>query len=144
MPSLKEKILGSLLYMVPWSECITFGNHLFIKYPFIQIIQLPAIPIILIERSIPFGSLLLFLIIFLGIVRNLNVPYFVRFNACQSLLLNIAIIIFSYLIQIFPIVGLSYLIFLVSIVLTIFSICQCLYGIEPEIPLISRSVRMQI
>ena len=61
MPSLEAKILGVILYMIPWSDSLIFGNHLFIKYPFIQIIQVPAIPIILIERSIPFGNLLLFL-----------------------------------------------------------------------------------
>ena len=78
MPSLGERLLGVLLYMIPWSDSLTFGNHLYIKYPFIQIIQIPAIPIILIERSIPFGSLLLFLAIFFGLVRNSKVSYFLR------------------------------------------------------------------
>ena len=82
MPSLGARLLGVLLYMIPWSDSIIFGNHLFIKYPFTQIIQVPAIPIILIERSIPFGGLLLFLGIFLGLVRNSKVSYFLRFNAC--------------------------------------------------------------
>ena len=59
MPSLGARILGVLLYMIPWSASIIFGNHLYIKYPFTQIIQIPAIPIIIIERSLPFGNLLL-------------------------------------------------------------------------------------
>ena len=100
MPSLGARILGVLLYMIPWSDSITFGNHLYIKYPFIQIIQLPAIPIILIGRSIPFGSLLLFLAIFFGLVRNSKVSYFLRFNALQSLLINIGIIILSFIFEI--------------------------------------------
>ena len=61
MPSLGARLLGVLLYMIPWSDSLAFGNHLYIKYPFIQIIQIPAIPVILLERSIPFGNLLLFL-----------------------------------------------------------------------------------
>ena len=97
MPSLGARILGVLLYMIPWTDSLTFGNHLYIKYPFIQIIQIPAIPIILIERSIPFGSFLLFLAIFLGLVRNTKVSYFLRFNALQSLLINIGIIIVSFI-----------------------------------------------
>ena len=97
MPSLGGRILGILLYMIPWSDSIMFGNHLYIKYPFVQIIQIPAIPIIIIERSIPFGSLLLFLAIFLGLVRNSKVSYFLRFNALQSLLINIGIIILSFI-----------------------------------------------
>ncbi len=91
MPSLGEKILGILLYMIPWTDCLTFGNHLYINYPFTQVIQIPAIPIIIIERSIPFGNLLLFLAILFGLVRNNKISYFVRFNALQSLLINIGI-----------------------------------------------------
>ncbi len=100
MPSLGARILGVLLYMIPWTDSLTFGNHLYIKYPFIQIIQIPAIPIILIERSIPFGSFLLFLAIFLGLVRNTKVSYFLRFNALQSLIINIGIIIISFILEI--------------------------------------------
>ena len=100
MPSLGAKILGVLLYMIPWADSLTFGNHLYIKYPFTQIIQIPAIPIILIERSIPFGNLLLFLAIFIGLVRNNKVSYFLRFNALQSLLINIGIIIVSFIFEI--------------------------------------------
>ena len=100
MPSIGGKILGILLYMIPWADCLTFGNHLYIKYPFSQIIQIPAIPIIIIERSIPFGNLLLFLAIFIGLVRNSKASYFLRFNALQSLLINIGIIILSFIFEI--------------------------------------------
>ena len=34
--------------------------------------------------------------------------------------------------------------FLFTLVFSIYSISQCIYGVEPEIPLISKSVRMQI
>ena len=81
MPSLRGKILGILLYMIPWADSLVFGNHLYLKYPITQIIQIPAIPIIILERSIPFGNLLLFLAIFIGLVRNNKTSYFVRFNA---------------------------------------------------------------
>ena len=52
MPSLSGKILAIILYMIPWSDSLYFGNHLFIKYPFFQIIQIPAIPIIIIAVAI--------------------------------------------------------------------------------------------
>ena len=78
MPSFGGRVFGILLYMLPWSDSLYFGNHLYIKYPFIQIIQIPAIPIILIERSIPFGNLLIFLAIFIGIVRNSKISYFLH------------------------------------------------------------------
>ena len=152
MPSIGERVLGVLLYMIPWSDSLTFGNHLYIKYPFIQIIQIPAIPIILIERSIPFGSLLLFLAIFFGVVRNSKVSYFLRFNALQSLLINIGIIIASFMFEIiFSPFANSLIIrtlsssLLISIFLMItYSVWSCTQGNEPNLPGISQAAKMQL
>ena len=152
MPSLGARLLGALLYMIPWSDSLTFGNHLYIKYPFIQIIQIPAIPIILIERSIPFGSLLLFLAIFFGLVRNSKVSYFLRFNALQSLLINIGIIIASFIFEIiFSPFANSLIIrtlsssLLISIFLMIiYSVWSCTQGNEPNLPGISQAAKMQL
>ena len=152
MPKLGEKILGILLYMIPWADCLTFGNHLYLKYPFIQILQVPAIPIILLERSIPFGNLLLFLAIFIGLVRNNKVSYFLRFNALQSLLINIGIIIINFIFQIFfsPF-GNSLIIrtFSSTLLISIFSIItfcvwSCTQGNEPNLPVISEATKMQL
>ena len=152
MPTLGGKILGILLYMIPWADCLTFGNHLYIKYPFTQIIQIPAIPIILIERSLPFGNLLLFLAIFIGIVRNNKVSYFLRFNALQSLLINIGIIIINFVFQIFfsPF-GNTLIIrtFSSTLLISLFSIItfctwSCLKGKEPDLPGISQATKMQL
>ena len=152
MPSLSSRILGVILYMIPWSDSLTFGNHLYIKYPFTQIIQIPAIPIILIERSIPFGNLLLFLAIFFGLVRNSKVSYFLRFNALQSLLINIGIIIASFIFEIiFSPFANSLIIrtlsssLLISIFLMIiYSVWSCTKGNEPNLPGISQATKMQL
>ena len=152
MPSLGSRILGVLLYMIPWSDSLAFGSHLYIKYPFIQIIQVPAIPIILIERSIPFGSLLLFLAIFLGLVRNNKVSYFLRFNALQSLLINIGIIIFSFIFEIIFNPFLNSLIIRTlssTLLISLFSVIvycvwSCTQGNEPDLPGISQATKMQL
>ena len=152
MPKLGGKILGIILYMVPWADSLTFGNHLYIKYPFTQIIQIPAIPIIIIERSIPFGNLLLFLGIFIGIVRNNKVSYFLRFNALQSLLINIGIIIINFIFQIFFSPFESSLIirtFSSTLFISIFSmiaycVWSCTQGNEPNLPGISEATKMQL
>ena len=152
MPSLGSKILGILLYMIPWSDSLRFGNHLFIKYPFTQIIQIPAFPIILIERSIPFGNLLIFLAIFIGIVRNNKVSYFLRFNALQSLLINIGVIIISYVFEIlFSSFYASLIIRTLSstLLISIFSmiiycVWSCTQGNEPDLPWISQATKMQL
>ena len=152
MPSLGGKILGILLYMIPWKESLTFGNHLYIQFPLTQIIQIPAIPIFLIERSLPFGNLLLFLLIFIGIVRNSKVSYFLRFNALQSLLINIGIIIISFVFEIlFSSFSSSLIIrtFSSTLLITIFSVIvycvwSCSQGNEPDLPLISQATKMQL
>ncbi len=152
MPSFGGKILGVLLYLIPWSDSLAFGNHLFIKYPFTQIIQIPAIPILIIEKSIPFGNLLLFLAIFIGLVRNNKVSYFLRFNALQSLLINIGVIIINFIFEIFfsPF-GSSLIIrtFSSTLLISIFSIItycvwSCTQGNEPNLPGISEATKMQL
>ena len=152
MPSLGGKILGILLYMIPWADCLTFGNHLYIKYPFTQIIQIPAIPIIIIERLLPFGNLLLFLAIFIGLVRNNKVSYFIRFNALQSLLINIGIIIISFIFEIFLSPFANSLIMRTlssTLLISLFSIItyciwSCTQGDEPNLPGISEATKMQL
>ncbi len=152
MPSLEVRLLGVLLYMIPWSDSLTFGNHLYIKYPFTQIIQIPAIPIIIIERSIPFGNLLLFLAIFIGLVRNNKVSYFLRFNALQALLMNIGIIIVSFIFEIIFNPFLNSLIirtFSSTLLISLFSmitycVWSCIQGNEPNLPGISQAAKMQL
>ena len=152
MPSLGGKILGIILYMIPWADCLRFGNHLYIKYPFTQVIQIPAIPIIIVERSIPFGSLLLFLAIFIGLVRNSKVSYFLRFNALQSLLINIGIIIVSFIFEIIFSPFLNSLIirtFSSTLLISLFSVIvycvwSCTQGNEPNLPGISQATKMQL
>ncbi len=152
MPSILTKLLAVFLYMIPWADCLIFGNHLYIKYPISQIIQIPAIPIIIIERSIPFGNLLLFLAIFIGLVRNNKVSYFIRFNALQSLLINIGIIIIGFIFEIFlsPF-GNSLIIrtFSSTLLISLFSIItycvwSCTQGNEPDLPVISQATKMQL
>ena len=152
MPSIGAKILGVLLYMIPWADCLTFGNHLYVKYPFTQIIQIPAIPIILIERSIPFGNLLLFLAIFIGLVRNTKISYFLRFNALQSLLINIGIIIVNFLFEIVFSPFLNSLIirtFSSTLLFSLFAVIvycvwTCIQGNEPDLPIVSEATKMQL
>lgn len=152
MPSPGAKILGVILYMIPWADSLTFGNHLYIKYPFTQIIQIPAIPIIILQRSIPFGNLLLFLAIYIGLIRNSKISYFLRFNALQSLLINIGIIIVSFVFEILFSPFLDSLIirtFSSTLFISLFSmICYCVWsctqGKEPDLPIISEATKMQL
>ena len=139
-----QRLSSVFLYTLPLKASIPFGINLFYKYSFLKLLFFITLPIDMIEKSLPFGSFLLFIILFAGLVRNPNVPYFIRYNACQALLIDIALIIISYLLRIFPIVELGSIIFIFTLCIFIYSISQCIFGVEPEIPLISKSVRMQI
>ena len=139
-----QRICSVFMYTLPLKASIPFGYYLFYKYSFLKILLYITFPVAIIEKSLPFGGLLLFILLFAGLVRNPKIPYFVRYNACQALLIDIALIIISYLLRIFPIVELGSIIFVFTICIFIYSIFQCIYGVEPEIPFISKSVRMQI
>ena len=144
MNQIIQRITSVIFYTLPLKASIPFGYYLFYKFSFLKVLLFLTLPVAMIEKSIPFGGLLFFLILFAGVVRNPNVPYFVRYNACQALLLDIALIIVSYLLRILPLVQFGSIVFIFTLSIFIFSIFQCIYGVEPEIPLISKSVRMQI
>ncbi|MFL0749670.1 MAG: Tic20 family protein, partial [Prochlorococcus sp.] len=88
-----QRLLGVLVYMLPWSDAIPFGKNLLAQVPVVVLraLLLPAMPIWIVQNAIPLklGSLVLFLVLFLAVVRNPNVPYFLRFNTLQALLLSI-------------------------------------------------------
>ena len=71
-------------------------DGLFNQIPLLRLLIVPAIPFIQLQRVVPFGGLLLFFVLFLGVVRNPNVPYFLRFNALQALLTDIVVIVLSF------------------------------------------------
>ena len=151
MNQIFQRLSSVFLYTLPLKASIPFGNFLFYKYSFLNILKIIVFPVAIIEQSLPLGGLLFFLILFAGLVRNPNVPYFVRYNACQALLLDISLIIISYLLRILSISSLGSIISMLGAIIFIFILCifiysisQCIYGVEPEIPLISKSVRMQI
>ena len=95
-----QRLIGVFMYMLPWSDAIPFGSNLILQFPFLNWLILPALPIKLLEQGIPFGGLILFLLLFLALVRNPKVPYFLRYNTLQALLIDITIILISYGFQI--------------------------------------------
>ena len=147
-----QRLSSVFMYTLPLKASLPFGDYFFNKYYFLSTLIEPiTLPIKIIEKSLPLGSFLLFILLFAGLVRNPKVPYFVRYNTCQALLIDIALIIITYLLTILPIFELGSIIsilgsiiFIFTLSIFIYSIFQCIYGVEPEIPLISKSVRMQI
>ena len=147
-----QRLLGLLVYVLPWSDAIPFGQHLFIQFPLLQWLILPALPLSILESGIPLnlGSLLVFFVLFLAVVRNPNVPYFIRFNTLQALLVDIIVVIISYAFIILPIGGglmmrtLSSTVVVGVLAVVIFALIECSRGREPDLPGLSQAVRMQL
>ena len=147
-----QRILAILIYILPWSDSIPFGWHLFEIFPPLKLLIIPAAPILILKQTIPFGSLILFFGLFIGVIRNQNVPYYLRFNTLQALLLDIIIVLFSYTVRILiaPI-GSSLILrafsstLLISMLaIMIFIVIESVQGKEPDLPAISQAVRMQL
>ena len=150
-----QRFIAPLVYLLPWSDAIPFGGPLFQQYPWMQWFTLPVLPLALLERSVPFGlgGLLLFFVLFLAVVRNPNVPYFLRFNTLQALLTDIVIVVLSFAFGILlqPIAGGSLLLSTLSstvvvavLAILLFALVECWRGREPDLPGISQAVRMQL
>jgi len=151
-PPIWQRLLAALAYLLPWSDSISFGGSLFRMFPVLQYLQLPPLPLLLLEQAVPFGGLVLFLVLFVAVVRNPKVPYMVRFNVLQAILIDIVLVLLQLAFQILlsPLGGgfvtrtLSNTIFLGAMLLVVFAIVQCFRGKEADIPTVSEAVRMQI
>jgi hypothetical protein len=151
-PPIWQRLLGALAYLLPLSDGLRFGQSLFELFPLLQWLALPALPLVLLERAVPFGSLVLFLLLFLLVVRNSKVPYGIRFNVLQAILIDIVLVLLTLAFDtvLAPLGGgfalrtLSNTIFLGTLLLVLFSVVQTLRGKEADIPTVSEAVRMQL
>ena len=150
-----QRLLAPLLYLLPWSDAIPFGlglDGVFNQVPLLRLLIVPAIPFMQLQR-VPAGGLLLFFVLFLAVVRNPNVPYFLRFNTLQALLTDIVLVVLSFAFGILlqPVAGgsllmgtLSSTIVIAVLAILVFALVECLRGREPDLPGISQAVRMQL
>ena len=66
-----QRLLAPLMYLLPWSDAIPFGlgvDGVFNQIPLLRLLIVPAVPLIQLDRGVPFGGLLLFFVLFLAVV----------------------------------------------------------------------------
>ena len=151
-PPLWQRLLAALAYLLPWSDAYSFGRGLFGLFPALQWLGLPALPVALLEQVVPFGGLVLFLVLYLAVVRNDRVPYLIRFNVLQAILIDIVLVLLALAFDTllrplgggFAVRTLENTVFLGSLLLVVFAIIQSLRGKEADIPTVSEAVRMQL
>ena len=147
-----QRLLALLPYLLPWSDALPFGRSLYGLFPALQWLSLPALPVALLQQAVPFGGFILFLVLFLAVVRNTQVPGYIRFNTLQAILLDIVLVVVSlaFNLVLAPLgdnIGVRTLanaVYLGVLLLVLFSLLQCLRGKEADIPALSEAVRMKL
>jgi hypothetical protein len=151
-PPIWQRLLAAAAYLLPWSDAIPFGRSLFGLFPFLQWLSVPALPVAMLQQMVPFGGLVLFLALYLAVVRNSQVPYPIRFNVLQAILIDIVLVLVSLAFNLlinplgsgFALRTLSNSVFLGTLVVVLFGVVQNLRGKDADLPTISEAVRMQL
>jgi uncharacterized membrane protein len=147
--TVSDRIFACLPYLLPLVDGIGFGKYLFFQFPILeQVLLLPLTPLIFLYRVIPFGSLIIFFALFLGVVRNENINHFIRFNAMQAILIDIVMILSRIIMKFLPssfiVETLFNVLFLGLLGTFVYVIVQSAQGRYAEIPTISDAVYMQV
>jgi hypothetical protein len=147
----RDRIFSILPYALPLMYSLQFGQYLFQQFPILRLIIIPLAPLLTLYQTIPFAGLIIFFALFMLVVRNENIPRFIRFNTMQAILIDILLVLCSIILSLFAaglqgFIGqtLYNMIFLGVLAAVIYSIIQCALGRYPEIPTISDAVNMQV
>ncbi len=149
--TVRDRIFSILPYALPLMYSLSFGRYLFQQFPALQLITIPLLPVLAIYQAIPFAGLIIFFALFMLVVRNENIPHFIRFNTMQAILLDIVLVLCSLILGIlgaglqgFIMETLYNMIFLGVLAAVTYSVIQCGLGRYPEIPTLSDAVHMQV
>lgn len=153
-PPIWQRLVAAAAYLLPWTEGLGFGRSLFGLFPVLQWLSLPALPVAVVQQAVPggLGGLLLFLVLYLAVVRNPRVPHLIRFSVLQAILIDILLVLVRLAFDIllsplridFALRTLGNTVFLGVLVVVTFGIIQSLRGEEADIPSLSDAVRMQL
>jgi hypothetical protein len=149
----KDRTFSALVYLFPLVYALPFGFLLFQQFPVIQPFLYPLVTLYMVTNSLPFAGLIIFFVLWLAVVRNDRVSYFIKFNTMQAILLNLLSIICSLIINILLtglgeqnlLVGtLNNTIFLGTVAACFYGIFQSVRGLYAEIPTLSEAANSQI
>jgi uncharacterized membrane protein len=151
---LVDRAAAALPYLLPLIAAYPYGKYLFQAYPAILHYISPIMPMIKAYYSVPMASLVVFLAVYAGIVTNEYWSRFVRYNAMQAVLLDIALIVPRLLEQFLGHpqteammqfhVSFHNSVFILCAGAVAFGIFMCLTGQTARIPLVSDAVDQQV
>ncbi|MEM6612667.1 MAG: Tic20 family protein [Cyanobacteria bacterium P01_C01_bin.72] len=151
----QERFFGAAVYLFAIYDAISLGGFLIAQIPALepifQLLRLLVTPVswlyLVFNMIVPlgFGSLVVFFILYIAVVRNENIAYFIRFNTLQSILFGIAISLISIVFGTIGGLGLiGGLVFIIATGASLFCIAECIMGRYPEIPTVSAAAYSQL
>lgn len=151
-----DRIFSALAYLLPLAVGLTFAEYIVNLVPALALVLLPAILVAQVWNSGILG-LVLFFALFMLVVRNDRVSYFIRFNVMQAILVDIVLVICQLVTPILQpftrVLGsggslleeiLYNMIFLGVLGIFVYGVAQSLMGSYANIPTISDAAKSQI
>ena len=150
----KDRIFAALVYLLPLYSAFAFGIFIFQQIPFLgAALAIALYPLAFLYSSLgSFGSLIIFFVLFLAVVRNPRISHFIRFNTMQAILIEILVYLLGLVLG-FVARGLGAnlvvetlfnVVFLGAFAACVYSIIQSVIGKYADIPTISEAAYSQV
>ncbi|MCM1982298.1 Tic20 family protein [Lyngbya confervoides] len=147
-----DRIFASLPYLLVLFHALPFRASVLTVFPALSVVLEPLLLPLLLIYTIPFAGLVIFLGLFLLVVRNERISHFVRFNTMQALLLTIVLFLAQLILGLLPnveVFGLMVRVFNSTIFLGVlgifvYAVVQSMRGLYTELPTISEAVYSQV
>ncbi|MFN6236087.1 Tic20 family protein [Microcystis sp.] len=150
----KDRIFAALVYLLPLYSAFAFGIFIFQQIPFLgAALAIALYPLAFLYSSLgSFGSLIIFFVLFLAVVRNPRISHFIRFNTMQAILIDILVYLLGLVLG-FVARGLGAnlvvetlynVVFLGAFAACVYSIIQSVIGKYADIPTISEAAYSQV
>ncbi|QYO62178.1 Tic20 family protein [Leptolyngbya sp. 7M] len=148
----QDRLFACLVYLLPLLDGLRFAAPFFQQFPALLPILIPFQPLMALY-NFPFAAFIIFILLFMLVVRNDNISHFVRFNTLQAILLGIVLslcsLVMGFILQPALQGGLILetlfnVIFLGTVAAVVYAVVQSALGRYAEIPTISDAVYMQV
>lgn len=148
----QDKIFSALVYLLPLFDAFPFGQFIINQFPILGLIYAPFRPLLFFYFGVPFASFIIFLVLFIAVVRNQKISHFIRFNVLQAILIGILISLAGLILSaLAPGLGASLitktlfnLVFLGALAASFYGIVQSILGRYAEMPTISQAANSQL
>ncbi|CCI09441.1 Tic20 family protein [Microcystis aeruginosa] len=149
----KDRIFAALVYLLPLYSAFAFGDSIFQQIPFLgAALAIALYPLAFLYSSLgSFGSLIIFFVLFLAVVRNPRISHFIRFNTMQAILIDILVSLLRLVLDFVARGGanlvvetLFNVVFLGAFAACVYSIIQSFIGKYADIPTISEAAYSQV